>query len=275
MALLLRLNLITVLMTLTGCSGLFFYPQTEWVQNPARQGLDYEDVILIHKDGLRLHGWWLPAATDSPKGTVYFLHGNAQNISTHLMNVHWLPERGYQVFLLDYRGYGLSEGKARLPGAIEDAQLGLDWLSRSQRVQGPLVVFGQSLGGAIAAGIMGRGQNRGKGDCVILEAAFTGYRDIMKEIMGNSWLLWPFSFVAPSLVPDQDRPIDRVAGISPRPLLILHSREDQVIPFHHGESLYQAASEPKLFQPLKGGHTESTQAEDVRERLLAFMEECG
>lgn len=270
-----RPTLILALALLTGCSGLFFYPEEAWRQNPARQGLDYEDVILIHPDGLRLHGWWLPAATDTPKGTVYFLHGNAQNISTHLMNVHWLPERGYQVFLLDYRGYGLSEGKARLPGVLDDAQLGLDWLTGAERTEGPLIVFGQSLGGALALGIMGREANQGKGDCVISEAAFTGYRDIMGEVMRNSWLLWPFSFIATPLVPDQDNPIDRVAGIAPRPLLILHSQEDPIIPFHHGQSLYQAAADPKQFQPLKGGHIQSTRAEDVRERLLKFMgEDC-
>ena len=107
---------VCLVLLLQGCSSLFFYPMEPWVQNPARQGLDYEDVVLIHPDGLRIHGWWLPAR-GTARGTVYFLHGNAQNISTHLMNVHWLPERGYNVFLLDYRGYGLSEGDPDLEGA--------------------------------------------------------------------------------------------------------------------------------------------------------------
>ncbi|TVP53484.1 MAG: alpha/beta fold hydrolase, partial [Halomonadaceae bacterium] len=189
MALLLRLTLLFSLVLLAGCSGLFFYPQKELLQTPDNQGLEYEDVVLTHDDGLELHGWWLPAATESPKGTVYFLHGNAQNISTHLMNVHWLPAQGYHVFLLDYRGFGRSEGKPRLPEVLEDVQLGLDWLRNAERVQGPLIVFGQSLGGALTAGVMGREQNQGQGDCVILEAAFTGYQDIMKEVMASSWLL--------------------------------------------------------------------------------------
>ena len=274
MALLLRLTLLLALVLLSGCSSVFFYPMNEWVQNPTRQGLDYEDIVLIHEDGMRLHGWWLPAATDEVKGTVYHLHGNAQNISTHLMSVAWLPERGYQVFLLDYRGYGLSEGRARLPDVQEDVQLGLDWLHSAERVEGPLIVYGQSLGGSLTASVMGREQNQGRADCVIIEAAFTGYRDITRDVMRGSWLLWPFSFIVAPLIPDQDRPLDQVPRISTTPLLIMHSEEDEIIPLEHGKRLYDAAQDPKTFQRLRGRHIHSTRAEDVRDFLVDFMEGC-
>ena len=276
MAILLRLSaLVLLLLPLGGCSGLFFYPMSDWVQNPARQDLAYEDIILIHPDGLRLHGWWLPAQTEQVRGTVYHLHGNAQNISTHLMNVAWLPSEGYQVFLLDYRGYGLSEGEPALPDVQEDVQLGLDWLERSNRVEPPLIVFGQSLGASLTAGVLGRESNQGKGDCVILEAPFTGYRDITRDIMRRSWVLWPFSFIVAPLMPDEGSPEDRVAGISPRPLLVMHSRDDQVIPFEHGRAVFEAAEAPKSFQPLSGGHIQSARSEAVRQRLLQFMgNEC-
>ena len=273
MALLLRLSIMAaLLLPLSGCSGLFFYPMSDWVQNPARQELAYEDVILIHPNGLRLHGWWLPSATDEVKGTVYHLHGNAQNISTHLMNVVWLPEQGYQVLLLDYRGYGLSEGEASLPEVQEDLQLGLDWLYASGRIDPPLIIFGQSLGASLTTSVVGRDANQGKGDCVILEAPFTGYQDITRDIMRQSWVLWPFSFIVAPLIPDEGRPLDRVTGISPRPLLVMHSDEDQVIPFEHGRTLFEAAEAPKTFQRLKGGHIQSARAEDVQQRLLDFMQ---
>ena len=138
MAMVLRLSAALLLsLLLAGCSKLFFYPMSPWVQNPENQGLQYEDIVLIHPRGMRIHGWWLPAADDAPaRGTVYFLHGNAQNISTHLANVQWLPARGYNVFLLDYRGYGLSEGKPKLPDVFDDVQLGLDWLRHAQRTDG-------------------------------------------------------------------------------------------------------------------------------------------
>jgi len=271
MALLFRLSSLVFVLMLSGCSGFFFYPMTEWVQNPARQGLDYEDVVLIHPNGLRIHGWWLPSATDEVRGTVYHLHGNAENISTHMMNVAWLPAEGYQVLVLDYRGYGLSEGEPSLPEVQQDVQLGLDWLYATDRVEPPLIVFGQSLGAALATSVVGKEANNGRADCVILEAPFTGYRDITRDVMRKSWMLWPFSFVVAPLMPDEGRPADRVGGIAPRPLLIMHSEDDEVIPFEHGKALFEAAEQPKTFQRLKGSHIQSTGSRGVQERLLAFM----
>ena len=269
-----QLLLLPLLGLLGGCTGVFFFPMSDWVQNPTRQGLDYEDIILIHPDGLRLHGWWLPAATDEVQGTVYFLHGNAQNVSTHLMNVAWLPHAGYQVFLLDYREYGLSEGKARLPAVFEDVQLGLDWLHASGRIEGPLVVFGQSLGASTLPYVLGREENAGRYDCVMMEAAFAGFRDITRDVMRGSWLLWPLSFVFPPFISTDWDAQDHIAALAPQPLLLLHSHEDGIIPYAHGERLFEAAAEPKTFQRLRGGHIASTRDPAVRARLVDFMEDA-
>src|SRR5690625_5605108 len=157
------LLLITVL--LAGCSSIYFLPMTPWVQNPIWQELAYEDVILIHPDGLRIHGWWIPAVRDTEeqaKGTVFFLHGNAQNISTHMMAVTWLPPQGYNLFMLDYRGFGLSEGKAKLPGVFEDIQLGLDLLARAERIKKPLIVYGQRIGAATSSYVLSQADNQHK-----------------------------------------------------------------------------------------------------------------
>jgi fermentation-respiration switch protein FrsA (DUF1100 family) len=256
---------------LNGCSGLFFYPAKPWLQNPANQGLAYEDVVLIHEKGLRLHGWWLPSE-GRPKGTVYFLHGNAENISTHLMNVAWLPKAGYQVFLLDYRGYGLSEGEAALPQVFSDIQLGLDWLENSGRLgNAPLIVFGQSLGAAMTAKVLAEKQNRGLADCVMLESVFSGYDAITRSVMSRSWLLWPFQWPVAAAMPDRWDPQDHIAGLEGTPLLILHSKEDEIIPFEQGRAVYEAAREPKVFQPLKGRHIGGTRDPAVQERMLKFV----
>jgi uncharacterized protein len=274
MALLFRL-MVLLLPLLAGCSSLYFLPMKPWLQNPANQGLLYEDIVLIHPRGERLHGWWLPAA-GRPRGTVYFLHGNAQNVSTHLMSVSWLPAQGFNVFLLDYRGYGLSEGKPRLDRAMSDIQLGLDWLRVSGRLADrPLIVFGQSLGASMTIPVLAREANHGRYDCLISEAAFTGYRDIASDVMARSWLLWP---MRPLVVPFQPRahdPINHIAAIR-APLLVLHSDEDEVIPFAHGERLYDQATEPKTFQRLHGAHIASVRDPQVRDSLLQFMtQQCG
>jgi len=132
----------------TGCSSVFFYPDKTTYITPDRLNLDYEDVYLDTADGETLHGWWLPAKTDGPsKGTIYYLHGNAQNVSAHILNVAWLPPKGYNVFTLDYRGYGQSTGAADIEGTLHDVETGLRWLAEHHTDQ-PLFLLGQSLGGA-------------------------------------------------------------------------------------------------------------------------------
>ncbi|MDX1803186.1 MAG: alpha/beta fold hydrolase [Alcanivorax sp.] len=274
MALVYRLTTVLLLsILLWGCSSLFFYPMKPWVQNPENQGLRYEDVILIQPKGLRLDGWWLPAQ-GPVKGTVYFLHGNAQNISTHLANVQWLPARGYNVFMLDYRGYGLSEGKPKLPQVFDDIQLGLDWLRQSDRTQGkPLVVFAQSLGAAMATRVLAEKANAGAADCVILEASFASYRDITSDVMKRSWLLWPLRWLVVPTMPSRALdPEKQVAGISPTPLLIMHSLDDQVVPFAQGQRLFAAARQPKVFQRLRGGHIQAARDPAVQQRMLDFLD---
>lgn len=275
MALLLRLILLLPLFWLAGCQSIYFLPMKPWAQNPANQGLAYEDVVLLHPRGMRIHGWWLPAQGRS-RGTVYYLHGNAQNISTHLMNVAWLPAQGFDVFLVDYRGYGLSEGKPDIEGAQRDIQLGLDWLRASGRLgERPLIVFGQSLGASLAMPVLAQESNHGRYDCVIAEAAFSSYRGVVNDVMKRSWLLWS---LRPLVVPFQPRrydPQDSIAGIR-APLLLLHSEEDEVIPYAHGEALYQAAGPQREFQRLRGAHIASLRDPAVRGRLVTFMEDrCG
>ncbi len=271
MATLFRLTVLWLLLHLAGCSSLMFYPMKPWMQNPTRIGLGYEDVVLIHADGQRLHGWWLPAV-GAPRGTVYYLHGNAQNISTHIMNVNWLPDAGFNVFLLDYSGYGLSEGDATLPNALADIQVGLDWLGRSSRLQGkPLIVFGQSLGASMSIEVLAHEANQGKAECAVFEAAFTGYKDITSDVMKRSWLLWPLRpLVVPFMPARRFDPQNNIAGIG-APALIMHSKEDQIIPFAHGEALYDAAAPPKEFQPLLGKHIEAMRDPEVQQRVLSFF----
>ncbi|CBL43826.1 lipocalin family protein [gamma proteobacterium HdN1] len=256
---------------ISGCSSLYFYPLKPWLQNPANLGVDYQDVVLIHRDGTRITGWWLPASTPL-QGTVYFLHGNAENISTHVVSVAWLPAQGYQVFLIDYRGYGLSDGEADLDGSMADIQGGLNWLHASGRLQSsPLIVFGQSLGASMAIWVLAQPQNRGKAACLIEEAGFADYREVVNAAMKRSWLLWPLRPVVVPLMDNRYAPATVVGQLAPMPLLIAHSREDLVIPFRQAEKLYQAARPPKEMLVLRGAHARGPEQPEVQEALLQFM----
>ncbi len=257
---------------LAGCSSIYFLPLTPWVQNPERQELAYEDVVLIHPDGLRIHGWWIPAVLEpghEAKGTIYFLHGNAQNISTHLMAVTWLPPQGYNLFMLDYRGFGLSEGKAKLPGVFEDIQLGLDWLARAERTQKPLIVYGQSIGAATSSYVLSQADNQHKYQCAVLEAGFTSYRDAASHIMSQSWIKVFKPVVLPALANDW-APIEQVENIQP-PLLIIHSEKDEIIPYEQGESLYAAAAQPKAMLTLDAPHIGGNFSAIKQQGLLQFF----
>lgn len=279
--------LLTILRTLAGltaaftlllqtvCSSVFFYPDQVTYITPDRLNLDYEDVFVETPDGETLHGWWLPANSE-PKGTVYFLHGNAQNISSHIMNVAWLPERHYNVFLIDYRGYGRSTGSPDIEGTLHDAETGLRWLVGQQDVQNrPLFLLGQSLGGALGTALASEWVQRNEQpplDGVILDGTFSGFRAIAREKLGDFWLTWPLQVPLSWTITDEYEAHERIGDISPVPVMVIHSVRDGIIPFHHGERLYEAAAEPKSFLQTDTPHASTFVIPGYQEEVLEFME---
>lgn len=270
---------ITAALTLllqTGCSSVFFYPDQVTYITPDRLNLEYDDVYLDTPDGETLHGWWLPA-TSEPKGTVYFLHGNAQNISSHLMNVAWLPEKHYNVFLIDYRGYGRSTGAPDIEGTLHDAEAGLRWLVNQPDVQNqPLFLLGQSLGGALGTALASEWVKRDEQpplNGVILDGTFSGFRAIAREKLGDFWLTWPLQIPLSWTITDEYEAYERIADISPVPVMVIHSVRDGIIPFHHGERLFEAAKEPKEFLRTDTGHGATFVIPGYKEVALDFMEQ--
>ena len=276
-----RLALATLLcatLLQTGCSSVFFYPDDVTYLTPDRLNLDYEDIYLDTADGETLHGWWLPAMTDAPsKGTVYFLHGNAQNISAHILNAAWLPEQGYNVFTLDYRGYGQSTGAPDIEGALHDVETGMRWLAERQADSDhPLYILGQSLGGALGIALASEWVQRDEQpelNGIILDGTFSGFRYIAKEKLGAFWLTWPLQIPLGWTIPDDYEGTDRIAAISPVPVMIIHSARDGIIPFQHGVRLYEAAEQPKEFLRTDTPHAATFIIPAYREAVLKFMGE--
>jgi len=259
----------------TGCSSVFFYPDQVTYITPDRLNLEFEDVFVETPDGETLHGWWLPAKSE-PKGTVYFLHGNAQNISSHIMNVAWLPERRYNVFLIDYRGYGRSTGAPDIEGTLHDAETGLRWLVDQPDVQSqPLFLLGQSLGGALGTALASEWVKRDEHpplDGVILDGTFSGFRAIAREKLGDFWLTWPLQIPLSWTITDEYEAYERIADISPVPVMVIHSVRDGIIPFHHGERLYKAAEEPKTFLQTDTPHASTFVIPGYQQEVLEFMQ---
>jgi fermentation-respiration switch protein FrsA (DUF1100 family) len=258
---------------LPACSSLLFYPERQLIGTPDQVGLAYQDAWFKSSDGTPLHGWMV-AAQGPPRGTVLFLHGNAQNISYHLGAVHWLPEYGYNVFLFDYRGFGKSGGNTDLDGAHRDAEAALAHIrSRPDVDPDRLVVFGQSIGGVITVWLMAHDDRRGV-RAVVLEGAFSNYRRITREKLGDVWLTWPFQWPLSFLMPNRYSP-ERVMGrIAPTPLLIVHGTADSIVPYHHAEYLYRAAGDPKTLWAVEDAEHISAFVPprlEWRERLVKWL----
>ena len=265
-----------LLLLLQGCSGLLFYPEPGLPFTPQKAGLEYRDVWLQAADGTRLHAWWLPAKPGvAVKGTLLHLHGNGGNLAWHLGGSYWLPEQGYQVLLLDYRGYGQSAGSPSLPEVYQDIEAAFAWLEQSPQVQGrPLVLLGQSLGGALAVHYLAeRPQRRAQLQALVLDGVPASYREVARYTLGNAWLTWPLQVPLSWLVPDGDSALDAMPQLQGLPILIYQSIDDPVVPLANGVQLYQAAPPPRVLQPTRGGHVQ-TFAEPVwREVLLRYLQD--
>ena len=257
-----------------GCTSLFFQPHRIQVLTPDKLGLAYEEIRFKASDGVELYGWFLPAK-GAAIGTILQLHGNAENISTHFTSLAWMPERGFNVFAFDYRGYGASEGEPTLEGSQRDIDAAVRLLfSRSGVDRDRVVMYGQSLGGALAAYYVAHSPYRDRLRALILESAFSGYVDIVREKLADHWFTWPFQWIPYLTVDDRFSPLPTMARISPLPLLVLHGDQDAVVPVQDGRRLYEAAREPKqLWIVLGAGHIETMRNTAERDRLVAYLRE--
>lgn len=265
--------LLLLVLMLSGCSGLIFLPEKKTYVTPAMLHLKSDDVYF-HSGPYILHGWWLHAI-GPPRGTILFVHGNAQNISTHIASVYWLPPHGYDVFLFDYRGYGQSTGKPDLPGIHQDYAAALNYVfHRPGANTHNVFVFGQSLGAAVVLVGTDTSPYKSRLRAVIVEGAFTSYRSVAREMFGDFWLTWLFQYPLSWTINDDYRPIDHIAGISPTPLLLIHSKTDEVIPFHNAIELYAAAKQPKtLWVVQHARHIQTFKNPEYREKLLEYLQQ--
>lgn len=261
-------------MLLTACTNLFFQPSKVEFIKPSQLGLEYKDIYLSAANGQRLHAWYLPTQTKA-LGTILFLHGNAENMSTHIKSVFWLPADGFNVFLLDYRGYGRSTGQADIEAAHADVETAINYLiSRGGVDRNALVIFGQSLGGAIAIHAVAHSPHRHLIKGLIIESAFSSYRDIAREKLAEFWLTWPFQWPFSWLISDRYSPLNSIAKLSPIPLIIIQGGRDPIVPEHHVWRLFQVAREPKqLWIEPNMAHIQTLTIPKNRKRFVSMLKQ--
>jgi fermentation-respiration switch protein FrsA (DUF1100 family) len=218
-------------------------PGRELTLTPAVIGLEYEDVTIRTVDGVTLHGWYVPQS--GSERVLVFFHGNAGNISHRLDSVRIFNELDLNVLIIDYRGYGQSAGKPSEQGTYRDAEAVWKFTTGELGFKPEqIVIFGRSLGGSVGAWL---GSQKQPG-AIIVESAFTSVPDAAAE-------LYPFLPVR-LLARLNYNTLEYIRDSDSR-ILVIHSRDDEIIPFHHGQSLYEAASEPKSFLEIQGGHNDS------------------
>ncbi len=238
-------------------------PGRELTATPADIGLEFEDVRIPTSDDEMLHGWFIPAA--DAHFTVLIFHGNAGNISHRLDTIQIWHRLGVNTFIIDYRGYGQSTGSASERGTYRDARAAWKYLIGERGISTDrIVLFGRSLGGAVAAQLATEVAPAG----LVLESSFTSIPDIGADVY--PWL--PVRLLSRF----QYNARERVSQVQ-CPVLIVHSRQDDIIPFKHGQALFDAAHEPKHMLILHGGHNEGFMLSAIlyRNGLEDFLAKSG
>jgi uncharacterized protein len=224
--------------------SLVYFPNVarEHAATPATYGLAYEDVAIHTDDRETLHAWWVPV--QNARGAALLFHGNAGNISHRIDYARMFSELGYATLLVDYRGYGKSTGSPTEEGTYRDAMASWRWLIDTRGLEASdIVVFGESLGGAIACWIAAREKPR----AVVIASTFTSLPDLGAEVYRflPVRLLSRFQY-------DTRSCLQQISA----PVLIVHSRRDDIVPYAHAEKLYAAARPPKQFLDIAGGHND-------------------
>ncbi len=217
-------------------------PGRTLTMTPTDAGLDYEDVSIQTSDGITLHGWYVPGRSDR---VLLFFHGNAGNISHRLDSIRQFHTLGLSVLIIDYRGYGQSGGGITEAGIYRDAEAAWLYLTQTLDVaDNDIVVFGRSLGASVAARLAADERPL----ALVVESSFTSVPDIAQELY--PWL--PARWLSRL----QHATRDYVRDVR-CPVLVIHSRDDEIIPFHHGEAIYDAAPEPRTLLALNGTHNDA------------------
>ena len=244
---------------------LVFFPGPAPRSTPAGRGLEFRELELESRDGVRLHAWFLPAPQDSPgaeaRRAVLVSHGNAGSIEGRLDLARMFLERGYAVLLYDYRGYGRSAGSPSEEGLYLDAEAALDGLLAEGYAPGEVVAYGESLGAAVTLELALR---RPLG-AVVIESAF-----LSLEAMGRRHYGWLPVRLLLRLHFDNGAKVARVGA----PLAVLHSPADSLVPVAHGRELFERALQPKLWLETEGDHNDGgvRRRVDLAGGLFGFLD---
>ncbi len=234
-----RIYLVVVLAAFFFFFMILFQPSRFIDQTPSAIGLEYASVSIETSHFVSLSGWFVPAK--NARATALFFHGNAGNISDRLSTLSILHNLGISTLIIDYRGYGESGGRAGISGVKRDAVAAWEWLLKRGYPEEKIILFGRSLGGAVAANLAGTVTP----GALILESTFSSLADIGHGLVP----FLPMSVI----VGNRLNSVKNLKKFT-RPVLVIHSRDDDVVAFKYGRKLYESLSAPKEFLEISGDH---------------------
>jgi pimeloyl-ACP methyl ester carboxylesterase len=223
---------------------MVYFPLREIIDTPAAVGLPYREIFFKAPDGIRLCGWMV--GDEAKNDVVLFCHGNAGNISHRLESFNIFHRMGLKSFIFDYRGYGKSEGSPSEQGTYRDVAAAWQYLIETENIPPQrIILFGRSLGGAVAAHLAAGSNVNAR--ALILESTFTSIPELGAQL---------YPFLPVRLIARYHYNTRALLSRIKLPVLVIHSPEDELIPFSHGKALFEAAKEPKQFLRISGSHNQ-------------------
>jgi fermentation-respiration switch protein FrsA (DUF1100 family) len=270
------LSKVLALLIIAGCTSLFYHPDRVQYVKPENYNFTYKEITFHPKDKTELIGWFFPAKTEKPKGTIIQFHGNAQNMSAHFLSLSWVMDKGYNLFVWDYRGYGISDGKPTPEGVYQDSLAAMDegrklWKDNGK---GKFIVYGQSLGGAIAMKALDHYKEREFVDLVVQDCTYMSYQDLAFHKLSRS-ILFPLSPLAYVLVTDKYSSKEAVKKMD-RPTLVIVAEKDRVVDQKFGREIFETLKTPhKWFWKVSDGEHITTfhdPESPLRDKFIKLLE---
>ena len=240
-------------LTITGCSHLFYFPDSYLYRHPADFTGEYFEAKIESSPEALLTAWLFPAKTKPVRGVVIQFHGNGQNMSAHGIFATWLVEHGYHVVTFDYRCYGASTGTPSQEGTIKDGDAIMRYVNNHPDLSYlPKIVLGQSLGGAIALTTLAHYNH--KVDVLVLDSSFGSYQEVARSVLANHWPTWPFQWLSYLLVEEFQEPLVEAKGYKGiGSYLVVFSEHDPVVPYSNSQEIIHTLGQGDLVVWSTGG----------------------
>jgi len=221
---------------------LLYLPHRPFEMKTWDRDIGHREITYQTGDGLTISAWYVPVEKRERGGVLLFCHGNVGNVSQRIDSFKIFRQLGLSIFIFDYRGYGLSQGRPSEKGTYLDAEGAWNYLVNVMKVKPEdIIIFGRSLGGGVASYLAQKYQPR----ALIIESSYTSIPDVATKLFPRL----PMKLITRFKYNTRVRLKDIYC-----PVLIIHSKDDEIIPFRHGQVLYETANPPKTFLQIKGRH---------------------